>query len=116
MKFFIDVGVGKKVESFLINEDHDVTSVRDINPSLTDFEILQIANAEERIIVTMDKGFGELVYNVGLNFYGVLLLRLEEMNGEEKVEVVRSILKDYSSEIERNFCVFQKDKFRVRRK
>jgi len=116
MKFLIDVGVGKKVELFLKSENHDVKSVREINPSLSDFDILQIAIAEERIIITMDKDFGELVYNARLKFYGVLLLRLENMNGDEKTGILEQILQNHSSQLEKNFCVFQKGKFRVRHK
>ncbi len=35
MKFLIDVGVGKKVEDFLLDKKYDVKTVREINPRLT---------------------------------------------------------------------------------
>jgi hypothetical protein len=31
LKFLIDVGVGKKVEKWLMNHGYDIKSVRDIN-------------------------------------------------------------------------------------
>lgn len=88
LKFFIDVGVGKKVERWLANQGYDTTSVRDIDPRLPDKEILKIAVSEKRMVVTMDKDFGELIYNSGLLHGGVLLLRLEDAKSDEKVKIV----------------------------
>lgn len=59
LKFLADVGVGKKVERWLVNQGYDTTSVRDIDPRFSDKEILKIAVSEKRMVVTMDKDFGE---------------------------------------------------------
>lgn len=115
MKFLIDIGVGKKIED-LLKKSFDVKSVRDIDCKMPDFEILQLAVSEKRVVLTMDKDFGELVFNSGLDHNGVLLLRLENSNGEEKMKVVQFILNNYSDQIERKFCVFSKGKFRIRQK
>ena len=116
IKFITDVGVGRKVENFLKSTGYDVTSIRDINPRMTDFSILEMAVSERRIVVTMDKDFGELVYNSGYKHHGILLLRLENMNGKEKKEVVEFIIQNYFAELGNNFCVYQKGKFRIRHK
>ncbi len=52
MKFLTDVGVGKKVQSFLKQEHQDVKCIRDINPSMDDYDILEIAVKERRIVIT----------------------------------------------------------------
>jgi predicted nuclease of predicted toxin-antitoxin system len=116
MKFLVDAGVGKNAEQLLEDFGFDSKAIRDIDPRMSDFEILQLAVAETRIIVTMDKDFGELVYNSGYNHSGILLLRLENMNGNEKAGILRFIIENYASELKGNFCVFQKGKFRVRHK
>jgi hypothetical protein len=36
MKFIVDVGVGRVIEQWLINEKHDVLSVASLNPSMED--------------------------------------------------------------------------------
>jgi len=115
LKFLIDVGVGKKVESIFAKFGYDIKSVRDIDPRLTDEEILRIAVSENRMVVTMDKDFGELVYNSGLPHRGVLLLRLEDTKGDEKVKIIEDILAKYSDKLADNFCVYQQGKFRIRR-
>jgi predicted nuclease of predicted toxin-antitoxin system len=115
LKFLIDVGVGKLVEQYLFNNGHEVVSVRDLDPRMPDEEIIKIAFDEDRIIITMDKDFGELVYHFSIAHAGVILLRLEDADGIEKTKVVSNILKDYSSQLKNSFCVYQNDKIRIRK-
>ena len=66
------------------------------------------------MIITMDKDFGELVYNSGLMHAGVLILRLEDTDGDTKVEAIRKILDNYSDRMASRFCVYQEGKLRIR--
>ncbi len=116
LKFLVDVGVGKKVEDFLYKSGYDILSVRKLNPRMNDSEIIGIAAKDNRIVITMDKDFGELVYNSGLIHKGILLLRTENCSGDKKAKILSEILINYSSELEENFCVFSKDRLRIRRK
>ncbi len=93
MKFLVDVGVGKGVETWLKKTGYDVLPMREINCRAQDIEILRLAIENHRMIITMDKDFGELVYNSGLPHTGVLLLRLENATGEQKSEIVQKIYK-----------------------
>ena len=113
-KFIVDVGVGKQVEEYLKHQMFDVKSVRDINVSLADNEILEIAIKEKRMIITMDKDFGELVYHTGLLHNGVLILRLEDADEDEKVKIVSQIMNSYVNEIYTKFCVYQNGKLRIK--
>ena len=114
IKFIVDVGVGKKVEKFL-DQKYDVKCIREINQSMSDINILKIAEDENRIIITMDKDFGELAYKSKLSHSGILLLRLEDANGEEKLEFMKYIINHFEKELFNNFCVFDKNNFRVRK-
>ncbi len=114
LKFLIDVGVGIGIENYLHQEGYDTKTVREIDPSMEDEEIIRTGVLENRMIVTMDKDFGELVYHSSMEHCGVLLLRLENANGSEKLQVVKHIMKNYGSQIKNCFCVFQNDKFRIR--
>ena len=73
IQFITDVGVDRKVENFLQSLGYDVLCIRDINSQMTDFAILELGVSEGRIVVTMDKDFGELVYNSGYKHHGILL-------------------------------------------
>ena len=84
LKFILDVGVGSKVWQYLTANGYDAKLITAINPSMSDSDILFIADNESRMVITMDKDFGELVYHSGKVHKGVLLLRLEDAMGEEK--------------------------------
>lgn len=115
LKFMVDVGVGKKVEQWLGGQGYDVKTVRSLDPKAEDAEILKMAAAESRMVVTMDKDFGELVYRSGKAHAGVLILRLEDATGDEKVAVVKKILSEHQDKIQGRFCVFQAGRLRISR-
>ena len=48
MTLLVDVGVGKAVETWLASQGHDINAVRDLNPSMTDDDILALAVQEQR--------------------------------------------------------------------
>ena len=114
LKFVLDVGVGNKVGQYLTNEGYDALLISTINPSMSDSEILAIAENENRMVITMDKDFGELVYHSEKAHAGVLLLRLEDATGEEKVEVMRFIIDNFKDILEHKFCVFKNGRLRIR--
>jgi predicted nuclease of predicted toxin-antitoxin system len=115
LRFLVDVGVGKGIEKYLMEEGHDTKAVRDIDPRMEDEEIVRVAVEENRMIVTMDKDFGELVYHSSMRHCGVILLRLEDAPGAEKLQVVKHIIKNYSSQIKDSFCVFQNNRLRIKK-
>lgn len=114
LRFLVDIGVSKKVEEWFLENGYDMKSVRDINPRMDDDKILNIAVSENRMVITMDKDFGELVYNSGLSHSGVLLLRLEDAKSDEKVRTIAAILTEHSDKLSNNFCVFYNGRLRIR--
>ena len=54
LKLLFDVGVSKRAELHFKGKGFDVLSVREINPSMADIDILDLAAQEERIVITMD--------------------------------------------------------------
>jgi predicted nuclease of predicted toxin-antitoxin system len=114
MKFLLDVGVGNKVWHYLTNQGYDVKLITSINPNMPDSDILHIAENEERMVITMDKDFGDLVYHSGKAHKGVLLLRLEDATGDEKVLVMQFIIDNFKEQIEGKFCVFKNGRLRIR--
>lgn len=115
LKFLIEVGVSIKVEKYLYEQGYDTKAVRDIDPRMPDTDIIRLAASESRMIITMDKDFGELVYHSEMKHCGVLLLRLENATGMEKLQIVAEILTNYSDKIKDCFCVFQNNKFRIKK-
>ena len=114
MKLLVDVGVSKAVEQWLASQGIDVLAVRDLDPSMSDVAILELAVAQQRLVITMDKDFGELVVRLGRLHAGVLLLRLDDAQSAEKVAVVRRIFTFYRAVLPGNYCIYQRGRLRVR--
>ena len=114
LKFVLDVGVGNKVWQYLINEGYDATLITTLDPSMPDSDILSIAETEGRMVITMDKDFGDLVYHSGKAHKGILLLRLEDATGDEKVVVMKFIIDNFKNQLLGKFCVFKNGRLRIR--
>lgn len=93
----------------------DASAVRDIDPKAKDVDILKIAASESRIVITMDKDFGELFCYSRKAHASVLILRLADARADEKIEVLKNILQGYSDQIENCLCVYQDGRLRVRK-
>lgn len=113
-RFLVDVGVGKAVEEWLRIQKYDVLAVRDLDPRMSDNDILALAVREQRLVITMDKDFGALVYHSRQPHTGVLLLRLEDAPSDEKVAVVQKIIAGYADKLPDHFCVYQNSRLRIR--
>jgi predicted nuclease of predicted toxin-antitoxin system len=114
-RFLIDLNVGEAVASVLRQIGYDAVYVGDDNPRVSDIDMLRLAVQEQRIIVTMDTDFGELVYHSGEPHAGVLLLRIPGAGASEKVSTVEEIINRYGSQLPHHFSVYRNGQLRVRR-
>lgn len=62
MKFVADEGVDAPIVKRLRENGHDAFYIAESDRGISDEEVLEIANAESRILITRDKDFGELVF------------------------------------------------------
>jgi predicted nuclease of predicted toxin-antitoxin system len=114
LKFLVDVSVGMGVHNWLKQGGFDSVAVRDVDASMPDVDILAWAKREQRVVVTMDKDFGELVFHSGESHAGVLLLRLEDAKSDEKVRIVEEIITNYGDQLVDHFAVYQDGRLRIR--
>jgi predicted nuclease of predicted toxin-antitoxin system len=113
-RFLIDLNVGAAVANALRQTGHDVLYVGDDNPRVSDIDMLRLAVREQRIIITQDTDFGELVHRSGESHTGVLLLRMPGAGVAEKVRVVEEIVDRYGSQLPHRFSVFRNGRLRIR--
>jgi hypothetical protein len=77
MRFLADENMPGRFVAALRAAGHDVAWVRTEAPGSDDRTVLAMASAEQRILVTFDKDFGELAGRTGLPAgSGVILLRV----------------------------------------
>jgi len=112
MRFLVDECTGKRLAKLLEKESHDVLFVGDVMPSASDDEVIRKAEKENRILITDDRDFGELVFRLGKPTKGVILLRTG-VNPEKRLKALVKLLRNY--EIAEKFVVLKEDSVRIRR-
>ncbi len=115
LKFLIDESSGRKLVLFLSEKGYDVKHVGDIMPSASDKEVLNFAEKENRILITNDKDFGELVFRLNRPSSGVILLRLKKDSIENKSRCLSQVLKKFSDKISKSFVVVTERNIRIRK-
>ncbi len=77
----------------LRQDGHDVLWIREAAPGIPDDAVLARTTAEERLLVTFDKDFGELVFRRGANASrGVVLFRVPQPSAAAVAERVAAAL------------------------
>ena len=114
-KFLIDENVDFPVVLHLRQKGYDVTSIVELHPSLEDFLIMKMAFAQNRIIVTSDKDFGQLIFQNKLKSCGLILFRLGDQSSQAKIKVLDLLLDNYLDKLTGNFIVLSENKIRVRK-
>lgn len=90
----------------------DVVSVIEFSPGLSDKEVLDLANREERVLVTFDKDFGELVIRENVKVKGLILLRFAPKSPQLIARRIWQILTSHIP-IENNLLVVREHTIRV---
>ena len=114
MRFIVDESTGFGIARFLQSEKHDVLIVAEAMPEADDLAILHRAFDEERIVITNDKDFGELIFRRLEPHHGVILLRLQDENGSNRVEVISALMTQYPMQLPGRFTVVTEQKVRFR--
>jgi predicted nuclease of predicted toxin-antitoxin system len=99
--------------SALRERGHDVAWVRSDAPGSSDVEVLEHAQAEGRILVTLDKDFGELAFRSGLPASsGVVLFRISVPSPSYVARVAVAALES-RTDWAGNFAVVEDDRIRI---
>jgi predicted nuclease of predicted toxin-antitoxin system len=116
MRFLLDQDVYAATGRFLARLGHDTVPVARIGLSQAgDEELLQVAHQENRILVTRDRDFGNLVFVKGLGA-GVLYLRVLPSTQNAVHRELERVLATYSeTDLAGAFVVIEPDGHRIRR-
>lgn len=79
-----------------------------------DETVLRTAVAQERVLLTEDKDFGELVIRLELPAHGLILLRLGTTATPAKLHRLRAVLAADPDRFVGSFTVIESDKVRFR--
>jgi predicted nuclease of predicted toxin-antitoxin system len=101
MKFILDQSAEARIGVFLSDQGHDVTRVaKDYPAGLPDNEVLEIAVAEQGILITNDSDFGELIFKEKLPHSGVIYFRFPlDSDAFEKIAALRMLLQTHADHL-----------------
>jgi predicted nuclease of predicted toxin-antitoxin system len=113
MIFLADENLDFPIINALRNEGYDVLSISELSPAINDNDVMKIANSENRILLTSDKDFGELVFRLKLISSGIVLFRIPELSNKEKATLAVKCVKEFETELKESFSVVTQNKIRI---
>jgi predicted nuclease of predicted toxin-antitoxin system len=115
MRFLADVNASGSLCQWLVEMGHEVLEVRTLDARMRDEEILRLAVAEQRIILTTDRDFEEMIWREGRSHLGVL--RLENLPRAARKKLLQDVLTYYGNELESGAIIIADSrKIRIRRR
>ncbi len=115
MNLLADEGVDRPIVEKLRQDGHHVVHIAEMSPGIDDDTILRQANANNALLLTLDKDFGELVFRQGLVHAGVILIRLSGLQSATKADVVAATLREHDAELLNAFSVISPGSIRIRK-
>jgi predicted nuclease of predicted toxin-antitoxin system len=114
MKFLLDVNTSRVLGGWLEEMGHNVVWVADTDKRMKDEDILDWAVQEQRIIVTTDKDFEEMIWREHRVHYGVL--RLENLPRAERRALLLYVMNCHEQHLASGAIIIAlKRKIRIRR-
>ena len=117
MRFLADMGVSMRVVEWLREVGHDAVHLRDEGlHRLPNGDIFQKGFVEQRIVLTFDLDFGEILAASAGQVVSVVLFRLHDTRSEHVSERLKTVLSQSSDDLLRGaIIVVEEGRHRVRK-
>ena len=98
MRFLTDGCVGRWLAQWLSENGQDVVEADMLGPDPEDMALLQLAVSSNRILITLDTDFGELIFRRGQGHAG--LVRIPEVPVDQRIALLDEIIHRYEATLE----------------
>jgi len=115
MRFLADESCDFAVVRALRADGHNVIAIAEVAPRAPDTEVIDRAVREERVLLTEDKDFGQLVYAGARESSGVILLRFPPAARETLPSLVRETIQRLDERLTGSFVVLEPNRVRIGR-
>jgi predicted nuclease of predicted toxin-antitoxin system len=115
MNFLADENIDQQMIDRLRNDGHSVLYVFEMDPGISDDQVLELAKQSNALLMTGDTDFGELVYRLKKIHTGVLLIRLAGLSPIKKSEIISSAIASHGEEFLGKFTVISPGMIRIRK-
>ena len=98
MRFLVDRCAGRRLAEWLSDHGHDVLEARSLGPDPGDRALLELAESADRVLITIDTDFGELIYLHDIPHAG--LVRLPDVPAEQRIALMSEVIERHSRTLE----------------
>ena len=98
MRFLVDRCAGARLAEWLRTNGHDVVEARELGPDPGDRALLELAESEVRVLVTIDTDFGELIHLHNVPHAG--LVRLPDVPAAQRIALMAELLSHHREALE----------------
>jgi predicted nuclease of predicted toxin-antitoxin system len=114
MRFLADENFPWLTVKKLCEQGHDVIWIKTLCPGSSDEQVIRLAQQQQRVLLTFDKDFGELVFRKGQGgSHGVVLFRIPLLSAEQVTQMIVLTLNS-RSDWEGQFSVVKETHIRIR--
>ena len=114
MRILADENFPRPAVEALRKAGWDVVSIAEECPGVSDEDVAALCADQQRILLTFDKDFGELVFRRGLPVgSGVVLFRITPDSPEQAADLTLALVES-QPDLRGSFCVVTQDRIRVR--
>ena len=112
MRFIVDECTGPNAAEWLRGQGYEVFSAHEEARGAEDDLLIEKAFAENWILITNDKDFGEKVYREQRSHHGIVFLRLSDERAASKILVLERLLARYADQLTDRFVVVTDERVR----
>lgn len=112
MNFLLDSCAGTRLADWLRDNGHNVLEAQSIGADPGDEVLLEMAAASNRVLVTIDSDFGELIHLRHAAHAG--LIRLPDVPAQRRIDLVSEVINRHRQALEQHALVtIRGDRIRV---
>jgi predicted nuclease of predicted toxin-antitoxin system len=114
VRWLADECIAASLVEALRHAGHDVLHVTEHAAGLQDVDVVELAMREERLLLTEDKDFGDLIFRHGRAAPGIVLMRITSENPRLQDERLITAIDQYGDRLFGQYLVIEEGRFRSR--
>ena len=114
MRWLADECVSARLVALLRGAAHDVAYMVEVVPGAPDIDLLERAMQENRLLLTDDKDFGELVFRGRRTVPGLVLMRIDSDDPRLRWPRLDAAIRRFGDSLFGRYTVIEQTRFRYR--
>ena len=114
MRWLADECIAAALVAWLRGAGHDVLYIAEAAAGTSDSEVIALAMAENRLLLTDDKDFGDLIFRGQNSVSGAVLMRIDPDKADFRKMRLAGAIERYGDELFGRYTVVEEGRFRSR--